>query len=207
MGGIKVYVNNAGFNIPSSIDRDITNATPPYDGQINIIGVTQFTGFIDLQGTFNDSGGLLTVYNQAPKLGATAFAQATSNAGGSYTTAYLAPNQLAVGTAYWLYADAPLYLPTTALAADDFAHNASPTDRPFTSLNTLVLLGGDGTDDNVIDVFDLTCIGGSYQSTSTCGGGPGADADVNGDGVIDILDLVLMGGNYGLSASPWIPAP
>jgi len=207
MGGVKVYVNNAGFNASSTTNRDITNTASPYDGQINISGVTQFTGFIDLQGTFNDSGGLLTVYNQAPKLGATAFATATSSAGGGYTTTYLAPYQLAVGTEYWLYADAPLYLPTTALSADDFAHSSSPTDRPFTSLNTLVLLGGDGTDDDVISILDLTCIGASYQGTSTCTGGPGADADVNGDGVIDILDLVLMGGNYDLTASPWTPIP
>jgi hypothetical protein len=75
--------------------------------------------------------------------------------------------------------------------------------RPLTTLNNVVLLGGDATDDDTIDISDATCIGNDYgTSTSTCGTG---SSDVNGDGVIDILDLVLMGGNYGLSDSPWTP--
>jgi hypothetical protein len=104
--------------------------------------------------------------------------------------------------------DAPLYLPTTELfsgSTTDYAHSYLLNTQPLTTLNTLVLLGGDGTDDNLIDINDATCIGGSYQTTSTCSGGSGADADINADGVVDILDLTLMGGNYGLDNSSWTP--
>ena len=42
-GGVKVYVNNAGFNDPSVVpDRDITDTE---DGRVNITGIAQFTGF------------------------------------------------------------------------------------------------------------------------------------------------------------------
>ncbi len=209
-GGIKVYVNNAGFNDPSILpDRDIFDTE---DGRVNITGIAQFTGFVDLQGTHNDSGALLIAYNQTLISNATAYAQAISSAGGGFTTSYLSPNQLSIGTTYWFHVDAPLYLPTTPLVDDitgdpilNYAHSFGLSIRPLTTLPTLVLLGGDGTDDNVIDLLDLACIGGSYQTASTCDGGPDADADVNQDGVINILDLVLMGGNYGLSSSPWTP--
>jgi hypothetical protein len=80
--------------------------------------------------------------------------------------------------------------------------------RPLTSLNTLLLLGGDATDNNKVDLDDATCIGNQYGlGVAQCGSPnpPTSSSDVNGDGVTNILDLVLFGGNYFLSSSPWTP--
>ena len=214
VGGVKVFVNNAGFNAPTVPDRDITDTN---DGQIDIDGTANYTGFVDLQGKPNDSGAMITVYNQAAKAGATALADATSAASGYYLTSYIPPYLLNVGMTYWFQIDAPRYLPTTAVMMEpasmtpiptDYQHSHILDDRPETTLNNVILLGGDSTDNDVIDINDASCIGASYEALPgswTCTGGPGASADVNDDTVVNILDLVLMGGNYELAASPWTP--
>ena len=70
-------------------------------------------------------------------------------------------------------------------------------------MNSLVLLGGDATDDNYINISDFTCMGTDFGSgTSTCGTG---NSDVNGDGIINILDLSLAGGNWNSGFSTWTP--
>ncbi len=203
IGGVKVFLNNAGYNDPSVPNRDISDTN---DGEITR-DLANYTGFVDLQGRTNDGGATISVYNQAAKTGALYLAAGTSGSGGGYTTAYIAPYQLVFNTTYYFQVDAPLYLPTTAVdvAVTDFAHSHLLDTQPLTSLSALLLLGGDATDDDIIGLGDASCIGGSYQSTSTCTGGLGADADVNGDGVVDILDLTLMGGNYLLDDSPWTP--
>jgi hypothetical protein len=187
VGGVKVFVNNAGFNNASVMpDRDITDSN---DGQINITGIAQFTGFVDLQGRPNDSGALVEA-----KDGVNVKANATSASSGKYTTSYVGAFLLAINASYDVNVDRALYLPATK--------NWQLTTRPLTTLTTVVLLGGDATNDNVVDIFDGGCIGPAY------GGGPvvcnvTGNSDVNGDGVTNILDLVLFGGNYLLSASPW----
>lgn len=88
-------------------------------------------------------------------------------------------------------------------SADDWANSETLTTRPETDLANLVLLGGDATDDDEIELGDATCIGGDYNGTgAACGTGW---SDVNGDGAVDILDLVMVGTNYDLEYSPWIP--
>jgi hypothetical protein len=209
-GGVKVFVNNAGYNAPSTLQRDITDGD---DGEVRILGLANYTGFVDLQSRTNESGATITVYNQQAQLGSVAYASGTSSAGGGYGTAHILPEVLVVGTTYWIQVDAPLYLPTTQLAFSpgsppvptDWEDNAVLVNRPLTTLATVLLLGGDATDDQAVDVLDLTCIGSSYQATSACTGGPGANADVTGDGLIDILDLSLAGGNYYKVSSPWVP--
>jgi len=203
-GGVKVFVNNAGFNAPSTGDRDITDAN---DGQINITGIAKFTGFVDLQGRPNDSGAVVEVYNQLNTSGATLLASGTSVSSGKYTTNYVGLNLLTVGTTYYFQVDRALYLPTTvknpSLAAT-WAQSKLMTVRPLTSLATLVLLGGDGTNDDKIDINDGTCIGNAYGNPPVVCNGTGS-SDVNGDGTTSILDLVLFGGNYGATSSPWTP--
>lgn len=214
IGGVKVFMNNAGFNDASIMpDRDITDAN---DGEVEITGAANFTGFVDLQGRANDSGATLQVFDAALISGSTARAAGTSSASGAYTTSFLSPYFLTQDVTYWFQVDAPLYLPTTAVQVPPLSGGSPPTNyahshllenRPLTTLETVVLLGGDATDNNLVDVLDATCIGNSYESAiSTCGGGTAyASSDVNGDGVVNILDLVLMGGNYDQVASPWTP--
>lgn len=200
-GGAKVYVNNAGYGAPSVTERDITDAD---DGKVTIGGIAQFTGFVDLQGRANDAGATLAIYNQQLKSGSTLLANATSSSSGGYTTSYISPNLLTVGTEYWLFADAWLYLPTTMTSATGWANSDTLTTRPKTDLATLVLLGGDATNNDEIEVLDATCIGGNYNGTGVTCGTTGW-TDVNGDGAVDILDLVMMGTNYDKKYSPWNP--
>ena len=201
LGGVKIYVNNAGYGSPSATERDITDTD---DGRIDITGIANYTGFADVQGRTNDSGAVVQVFNQATKTGATLLAQGTSAAGGKYTTAYESGQLLTVGSTYWFQVDKALYLPTTPITETVYIDSHILDIRPLTSLNLVVLLGGDATNDDVVDISDASCIGSDFgQAPSVCG----ADgwSDVNGDGIVDILDLVLMGGNFGLISSPWTP--
>ncbi len=202
VGGVKVFVNNAGYNLPSVAERDITDID---DGRLIIDDISNFTGFIDLQGRPNDSGALLEVWSTDS--GGTNLATATSASAGKYTTVY-EPGQLMVVSTppsyvvdYYLYADRALYLPTYSPYL-----TAQLLLSPTTALNQLLLLGGDGTDNNEIDILDASCIGYDYgTSTNTCIGGGGADSDVNGDGTVNIFDLTLMEGNFSKTYSPWTP--
>lgn len=211
VGGVKVFVNNAGYGAPSTAARDITDNN---DGQIDIVGIARFTGFVDLQGRTNDSGATVQVFGGATIAGATTLAQGTSAASGAYTTNYISPYLLTIGNTYWFQVDAPLYLPTTARATSpsyptlptDWQHSKPLSMRPTTALGNVILLGGDATNDNVIDISDAACIGNRYmQSAAPCGSDPGSNADVNGDGTVTMRDLTLMGGNYYRTASPWTP--
>ncbi len=203
VGGVKVWVNNAGYDAPSIPDRDITDTN---DGQINIEGTGQFTGLVNLQGRAKDTGGILQVYNQALKAGATLLAQGISASSGLYTTVSVGGNTLTIGSTLLLGIDRVLYLPTTVAVGTSYADSHTLDARPSTSLNTVLLLGGDATNDDVIEILDAACIGNDYGKSggfTVCGGS--GTSDVNEDGVVDILDMALMGGNLDLAASPWIP--
>ncbi len=64
-----------------------------------------------------------------------------------------------------------------------------PDQPPSLYLGTITLLGGDATEDDCINIFDLAMIAARY-------GGTDVVADVNGDGRVDIYDLVIAAGNY-----------
>ena len=209
VGGIKVFVNNAGYGAPSAPARGITNTD---DGEIIIVGLANFTGFVDLQGNTNDSGATLLVKNQLAKAGAVDLASGVSVPSGAYTTAHLPTKTVLVGSTYWLQFDAPLHLPTTTVIGsityptvpNDWTNSALATTRPLTPLAFALLLGGDATNNDVVTIDDATCIGAFYQLPFTdCGGAPGSSPDVKVNGAVDIFDLVLMGSNYELTYSPW----
>jgi hypothetical protein len=61
---------------------------------------------------------------------------------------------------------------------------------PQGDLGTISLPGGDVTQDNVIDISDLTFIANHYRSTDPI-------ADLNADGWVDVYDLAIASGNYG----------
>jgi hypothetical protein len=62
--------------------------------------------------------------------------------------------------------------------------------NPSDNLGTVTLPGGDVTQDDVIDIFDLTYIASRYNSNDP-------SADVNADGLVDIYDMVITANNYG----------
>lgn len=209
LGGIKVFVNNAGYGAPSDPSRDITD---PDDGEIEIVGLANFTGFVDLQGNDNDSGATLLVKNQQTKAGSVDLASGTSAPSGAYTTAHLPTKVVLVGSTYYLQFDAPLHLPTTTVIGSvsfpavptDWTNSALATTRPLTPLAYAFLLGGDATNNDVVEINDASCIGAFYQIAFTdCGGAPGSSPDVKVNGAVDIFDLVLFGSNYELTYSPW----
>lgn len=215
VGGAKIWVNNAGYGAPSAAARDIADSD---DGKIIIHGIANYTGFVDLQGRPNDSGAVVQVYQGSNKLSSILMANATSAAGGGYTTSHIPPELLTIGQTYFLFVDRPLYLPTTILMTDPNLPGPPPvpTDwedshlldtRPLTPLNLVLLLGGDAVSDNLIDILDAGCIGNAYNpstpNVTTCGGQ--GSSDVNADAYTNIYDLTLMGGNFTWNYSPWIP--
>jgi hypothetical protein len=196
-GGVKVF----GNNIYGASTRDITDND---DGTITIKGLANYKGLVDLQGRGNDSGATVSVYNQAARSGAILMASATSAASGTYTTSYAAGQQLVIGETYYLFVDAPLFLPTTIKTATNYADSKALTTRPLTLLDMVMLLGGDATNDDEIELGDLSCVGSNYDNAGApCGTYSGSNSDVNGDGIVDIYDLVLVGGNFDLTSSPW----
>jgi hypothetical protein len=75
-----------------------------------------------------------------------------------------------------------------------------------TTLCQVKLLGGDASDDDVINILDLSFMGYRFGS---CVGDPDYDprADINNDGCINILDIVAAGVNFNkTSPVPW-PCP
>ncbi len=200
IGGQKVFVNNAGFNLPSATTRDITDTD---DGRIIIERLANYTGLVDLQGRVNDSGATVEVHATSI-FASTLLAQATSASSGAYTTAYTAGNWLGIGSIYWFQVDRDLYLPTTVLSpvpAATYAHSKALTVSP---LAKVLLLGGDASNDETIQVNDLTCIGGSYGGAVVVCGADGS-SDVNGDGKVNVQDLSMAGGNLYKNSSPWTP--
>lgn len=202
IGGQKVFINNAGFNAPTIPNRDITDED---DGQIIIERAANYTGFVNLQGRLASNGlAVCRVYNQAAKAGAVELANGTGAPSGAYTTAHLSPYWLAYGNTYYIVIDRWLFLPTTPAEETSFRHSRLLDTTPLTSLPNVFLLGGDATNDEIILINDLSCIGGDYGKTSgfrACGGT--GLSDVNEDGAVTIQDLSLAGGNFYKTFSPW----
>jgi hypothetical protein len=75
---------------------------------------------------------------------------------------------------------------------------------PITSTVTMTditLLGGDATQDDAINIFDLTLIASHYGESHPASA-EAALADINGDNKVDIYDLALTAGNSGMARGP-----
>ena len=143
--------------------------------------ICQITGTVLLQGR-SDHGGVTIHVDGTP--------MATTDSGGGFTAANLAPGTHTVRAAH------PGYL--TSEAASVSCPASQTTELPPTTL-----LGGDANRDCVINLFDLVLVGAAY---GTCEGDPAFDprADINGDGCVNLFDLVLVAANYGRGCPiPW----
>ncbi len=137
------------------------------------------TGVADLQGRQEPSGALVRVL-----LWNSVIASSALGANGAYSLP--APP----GAGYRLVVEASGYL-----RVDHPGISLSPGGSAV--LPAVQLPGGDGNDDGVIDILDLSLIGGQYGLGC---GDPGWDPrpDINGDCLVNISDLSLVGSNYGL---------
>jgi hypothetical protein len=68
------------------------------------------------------------------------------------------------------------------------------------NLDTVKLLGGDATHDQMINVQDLAFIGSRFNKPYGSWSGNDSWADINADNAINILDLTLAGSNFGKAA-------
>ena len=96
---------------------------------------------------------------------------------------------------YTLWAKGEKWLASTVSVTNDGAKFNVPA--------TPTLRGGDGTNDNVVDIGDFGLLVNAYNSDSTISGsGYDARADFNADGVVDIADFGVLVNNYNQSGAP-----
>ncbi|MBI5879016.1 MAG: hypothetical protein HZB53_15300 [Chloroflexi bacterium] len=106
------------------------------------------------------------------------------------------------GSVYRLVAAHALYLSHQLGAAVPGSGIAVAAGGVYTTGAT-TLDAGDATNDGLVSILDLACMGGAYGGPPTVCGADGS-SDINADGVVNIFDLVLAGGNYGRAApQPW----
>jgi hypothetical protein len=187
--------DDAFASIPGSASSNLY-ASLLTDGAVEVFDATTVTGRIDLQGRADDAGAVLA-FAQGVNQGYGPYTFSTSDYWGSVSGSDVVDDTYQVTVERDLYLDVTSALNITVDITDDNQ-----------VLSTLVLLGGDANDDNLIGISDAGIIGGAYGSS------PGdtnwdPSADINGDGTINILDLVLVGSNYDMDSADaygsWAP--
>ena len=170
-----------GFTIPATVVDDTID--------LDVCGRAAFAGKVSLQGRLTpmDAGTVKLV-----DAGGT-FPDITVpfNAAGNFSATNIPV--LPTGSSYTIQAAHGLYLTNEKLQA--LAPGANLTGQ-----NTR-LLGGDANNSAVVEINDLTCIGGDFGLTTTstptmgnCGGT--GSPDINLDLKVNIQDLSIAGGNY-----------
>jgi len=154
---------------------------------LTVCGYATVSGTVSLQGraapvnagqiTLTDLGGIFGSYT-------TTFNPTT----GAFTISSI--KVMPTGSNYQFDAAHGLYL------GNRTTHTLNPSDNYAASATRL--LGGDANNDGVVDISDLTCIGGSFGGAPVACGTTGS-SDINADGAVNILDLVLPGSNFGLT--------
>jgi Leucine-rich repeat (LRR) protein len=179
--------------------RSYTPAHPAHNTQLNDLWsdwsdeVAAYTssveaailGAVRLQGRGDHSGAVVTTWDD----GATVDSFVTASSG-FYT-------QTMPGGTYSLTVEMARYLDSEYMGMPVNAGEAYIFDQ-------LNLPGGDANDDDIVNIFDLSFMGGRYRFSC---GDPGWDerADINDDCTVNIQDLSIAGGNY-LKTSP-VPWP
>lgn len=162
-------------------------------GWLTVYGTATINGTVNLQGRLTPiTDGTVTLTERYGIFASVTvpFDGATGNF--SATVAVDGP------TEYILVASHSLYLSNKlgdSLTGGGIVISSGTVTAPTTTLK-----GGDADNSGLIDVSDLTIIGGEFGNGGV--GNPpitNPNADINKDGTVNILDLVLPGGNYGLS--------
>lgn len=173
-----------GFAIPVDIADDTVEVTS--------CGTATVSGVISLQGRLTPiNSGTVTLTDPSSMFGPYS---ATFNATtGAYTIAGV--KYLPGGTVYDFSAAHYLYL--TNEKSESISGN-------LTGQNTR-LLGGDADNSGVVNIIDLSCIGGDFGGApDLCGADPNSSTDINADSLINIQDLTIAGGNFQkASPQPW----
>jgi parallel beta-helix repeat protein len=173
-----------GFRIPVSVANDTI--------EIGVCGTASVSGKISLQGRLTpmDAGSVKLVDTGAHFPEITVAFDANGN--------FSIPNVpvLPTGSTYSIRALHGLYLDNLKTLAPML-----PGDS-LTGENTR-LLGGDADNSALIDISDLTCMGGWFGLSSPNFGicGTTGSPDINKDLKVNIQDLSIAGGNY-MKASP-----
>jgi len=153
--------------------------------RIEVLDTATVSGPVDLQGRANDSGAVVSFTNAGyPAFGASD----TTDVDGDYDV------RVPKATGWDITIEMVRYLDASAVGQS--------LGGDSHTLSEAYLLGGDANDDDIINILDLSAIGGKFGMTVN----PATTAaDINYDGVVNILDLVLAGGNYMKTESPWTP--
>jgi murein DD-endopeptidase MepM/ murein hydrolase activator NlpD len=167
------------FTGPVQLSLDEINLTDPNGralpvvisptGQIDIQSGLVLQGQVELQGTADWGGVTLD----------TASRQIQTGSNGRF--------KIGVHQNYRLTLSVPGYL---SAVADGTSSRATFADSDTVRLGRVVLLGGDVTGDDRINIFDLAFIGRRFHSDDPL-------ADVNGDGTVNIFDMTITAANYG----------
>jgi hypothetical protein len=157
-------------------------------GVINVYGFANFSGVVSLQGRATPINiGTVTLTDASGE-----FAPTTVNFN-TVTGIWNASVPVTItGSTYNLLAAHSLYLSNQKLGMP------ATSDGDYTAANTR-LKGGDATNNSVINVGDLSCIGGAFGGAPVLCGTTGS-SDINADGTTDIFDLTLAGGNFELTS-------
>lgn len=162
-------------------------------GFLTVFRTVSVSGTVNMQGrTYpTDTPGTVTIYDQFGYAPPTTTPFSASDGTWSASVA-VDPSS----STFDIEASHSLYLTNRETGVN--MSGSGPFPQPTTKL-----LGGDADNSGLIDVSDLSCIGGAFGGSPTVCGTTGS-SDINADLTVNILDLVLAGGNYNLSSpQPW----
>lgn len=162
---------------------------------ITIYGTTIIQGVVKLQGRATPiQDGVVFLTDMSGTFGPKA--GTFNGATGAYSMTVRA---VAGGTTWRITADHSLYLSNETGPGTDLVVMPGVNQ----TLATQTLRAGDANNSEVVDIADLSCVGGAFGGAPTTCGLTG-NSDINWSGGVDIFDLVLVGGNYNkVSPQPW----
>ena len=173
-------------------DPDANPITVGTQGSVvTIYGAATINGVVKLQGRATPiQDGVVFLTDMSGTFGPKA--GTFNGATGTYAIAVPA---VAGGTTWRITVDHSLYLSNQTGPGTDLVVMPGVNQ----TLATQTLRAGDANNSEVVDIADLSCVGGAFGGAPTVCGLTGS-SDINWSGGVDIFDLVLVGGNYNKSS-------